>query len=39
MSGTGISININKRIFNEAYYPLLNDYRHRFEIDYGGAGS
>ena len=34
-----ISININKSIFNSAYYPYLKDYSNRFEVYYGGAGS
>lgn len=34
-----ISININKSIFNNAYYPYLKDYSNRFEVYYGGAGS
>lgn len=33
----GTSIKIHRRIFNDAYYPYLNDYTHRFEIYYGGA--
>ena len=33
----GISIEINKRIFNDVYYPHLNNYKHRFEVYYGGA--
>ena len=26
-------------MFNDAYYPVLFDYGHRFEVYYGGAGS
>lgn len=32
-------ININKKIFNDAYYPYLLDYTHRFEVYRGSAGS
>ena len=34
-----INLKINKRIFNEVYYPYLLDYSHRYEVYYGGAGS
>ena len=31
-----INLKINKKIFNEVYYPCLFDYSHRYEIYYGG---
>ena len=34
-----INLNINKRVFNDAYYPYLTDYSNRYEVYYGGAGS
>ena len=34
-----INLNIDKSIFNDAYYPYLRDYTHRYEVYYGGAGS
>lgn len=34
-----IQITIKKRIFNDAYYPYLKDYSHKYEVYYGGAGS
>ena len=34
-----INLNINKKIFNEIYYPLLFNYVSRYEVYYGGAGS
>ena len=37
MSST--SIKISKKIFNDAYLPLLDKYNKRFEVYYGGAGS
>ena len=37
MSNT--SIKISKKIFNDAYLPLLDKYDKRFEVYYGGAGS
>lgn len=30
-------LNINKRIFNDKYYPYLFDYSHKFEVWYGGS--
>lgn len=33
------SIKVSKKIFNEAYLPMLNRYEKRFEVYYGGAGS
>ena len=34
-----IQLNIDKSIFNDAYYPHLFDYSHKTEVYYGGAGS
>ena len=34
-----IKLNLNKRLFNECYYPCLLDYKNRYEVYYGGAGS
>ncbi len=34
-----ININIDKRIFLKVYRPYVNDYSHRYEVYYGGAGS
>ena len=34
-----IKLNLDKSIFNDAYYPLLNNYSNKFEIYYGGSGS
>lgn len=34
-----INIHIKKQVFNEAYLPYLEDYNHRFNVFYGGAGS
>ena len=34
-----IDIKVNNGIFNAAFRPYLTDYRHRFEVYYGGAGS
>ena len=34
-----IQISLKKRIFNHVYYPHLRDYRKRYEVYYGGAGS
>ena len=34
-----INLQISKNIFNEVYYPYLLDYKNRYEIFYGGAGS
>lgn len=33
------TIRLKKSFFNEAFYPALFDYSHRFEVYYGGAGS
>lgn len=32
-------LNLKKSLFNEVYYPHLLDYKHRYEVYYGGAGS
>lgn len=34
-----IRLKLKKALFNEIYYPLINDYSHRYEVYYGGAGS
>lgn len=34
-----INLTLKRRIFNDAYYPLLKDYSRRYEVYYGGAGS
>jgi phage terminase large subunit len=34
-----MTIDIYDEIFNDAFLPYLTDYRHRFEVYYGGAGS
>ena len=34
-----INIDISRKIFNEAYFPLLLDYNNRYEVYYGSAGS
>lgn len=34
-----IKLNINKNVFNEVYYPYLLNYKNRFEVYFGGAGS
>lgn len=34
-----ITLNIDKKVFNEIYYPLLFNYKNRYEVYYGGAGS
>lgn len=34
-----MKLKIKRRIFNDAYYPYLKDYKHRYEVFYGGAGS
>lgn len=34
-----MNIKISKKIFNEAYFPQLLNYRSRFNVYYGGAGS
>lgn len=34
-----IELNVHKRMFLPKFYPLLNDYSHRYEIYMGSAGS
>ena len=34
-----INLKINRRMFNDAFYPLLFDYSTRWEVYRGGAGS
>lgn len=34
-----INLSIDKSVFNDAYYPHLTDYKNRYEVYYGGAGS
>ena len=34
-----IHLRINRMLFNDVYYPWLDNYRHRYEVYYGGAGS
>ncbi len=34
-----IDLRINKNIFNDTFYPLLEDYSHRWEVFMGSAGS
>lgn len=34
-----INLKLDKRLFNDVYYPYLFDYTHRHEIYYGSAGS
>ena len=34
-----ILLRINRMMFNDVYYPWLENYRHRYEVYYGGAGS
>ena len=33
------NVNLQRRLFNDAYFPFLFDYTHRYEIYYGGSGS
>lgn len=35
----GLTVKINKKIFNDIYYPHLSEYDKRFNIYYGGGGS
>ena len=37
--GSPLNINISKSIFNKAYLPQLENYKSRFNVYYGGAGS
>lgn len=32
-------LNLKKSLFNDVYYPHLLDYKNRYEVYYGGAGS
>lgn len=34
-----IQLNIDKRLFNDVYFPYLFDYSHRWNFYYGSAGS
>lgn len=34
-----IRLKLSKQLFNEAFYPLLTDYSHRWEVYMGSAGS
>jgi phage terminase large subunit len=34
-----MTIDIYPEIFNDAFFPYVEDYQHRFEVYYGGAGS
>ena len=34
-----IRLNLSRSLFNDAYYPYLFDYSHRYEVYFGGAGS
>lgn len=34
-----ITLNINRKVFNDVYIPHLLDYKRRYEVYYGGAGS
>ncbi len=34
-----LNLKIDKKIFLECYRPYVNDYSHRYEVYYGGAGS
>jgi len=38
-SQSQLKFKITKRVFNETYYPHLQQYDTRFNIFYGGAGS
>lgn len=29
-----ITLNINKCVFNDVYFPYLNDYKNRYEVYY-----
>jgi phage terminase large subunit len=39
MSNQSTKFTIKKNVFNESYLPYLEDYNHRFNVFYGGAGS
>ena len=34
-----IDLRLDKKIFNEVYFPYLFDYSKRYNVYYGGAGS
>ena len=34
-----IRLNIARSLFNDAYFPYLFDYKNRYEVYYGRAGS
>ena len=34
-----INLNLTKKLFNPSFYPLLEDYSHRWEVYNGSAGS
>ena len=34
-----IELKLSRRLFNEVYFPYLFDYKHRYEVYYGSAGS
>lgn len=34
-----IDLRLSRKLFNDAYYPDLFDYSHRYQVFYGGAGS
>lgn len=34
-----INLKLNKKVFNDVYYPYIKDYSHKFEVYYGGSGS
>lgn len=34
-----IQLNLSKKLFVPVYYPYLTNYKHRYEVYYGGAGS
>ena len=34
-----INLNIDRKVFNDVYFPHLTDYSNRYEVYYGGAGS
>ena len=34
-----IELKLSRRLFNKVYFPYLFDYKHRYEVYYGSAGS
>lgn len=34
-----INLSLDRRVFNDIYFPRLLDYKNRYEVYYGGAGS